>query len=498
MKNISRIFSFIGLIAAMFAFTDQAVSQSKKDRERAKTLQTEAERAYQQKNFQLAIDKFEQSIKLVASNPNAHYFKGSAHYLLKGESDGRLQALAVERTKQGGASGAIDGRIRDEEIENERQLTLALNHFTFALNQGYRPIDVYRQRAYVYYDLKEYDAALEDIGKALALVPNDLPLLKTMGSIYLTEKKYREALNAYNRALSAAPKDADVQYSLAIIHNALGDPAAQANAAKAAAEGGTRYPGEAFFLLGDAYERLRNDAAAIEAYRRAVFAKADLYDPYPRVALLYRKDNRLNDAIDVLKQALRIFTNDGNIYTDLSYYYSLADRPEDAAGAARSAIAVLPNSHMPHTNLCRAYNETKSYEQAIAACNAALRLKPGDGETYFYLGRAYNLVGRTADATRSYGLAVTGLTEFTRNNPDDTDGWYLLGNALFANNQREKAVDAYERCLAISPRFAKARFNLGVIQTRRKNKAGANAQYQALLQLDPKLAALLKAEIDAM
>ena len=123
-------------------------------------------------------------------------------------------------------------------------------------------------------------------------------------------------------------------------------------------------------------------------------------------------------------------------------------------------------------------------------------MRPGDGETHFYLGRANNLLNRATEATRHYKLAVTGLEEFTSSLPDYSDGWYLLGNAYFADNQRDKAVDAYLKCLALSPKFSKARYNLGILYTRKKNKAAALEQYDRLLPLDARLATALKTEID--
>ena len=115
--------------------------------------------------------------------------------------------------------------------------------------------------------------------------------------------------------------------------------------------------------------------------------------------------------------------------------------------------------------------------------------------TYFYLARAYDLTGEKDLATRSYAKAVTGLVEFTKNNPDYSDGFYLLGNAYFADNQRDKAVEAYKRCLVISPRFIKARYNLGILQILNRNKDEAIEQYRVLLSLDNRLAEALGNEI---
>ena len=55
---------------------------------------------------------------------------------------------------------------------------------------------------------------------------------------------------------------------------------------------------------------------------------------------------------------------------------------------------------------------------------------------------------------------------------------------------------AYEKCLALSPRFVKARYNIAIIQLRQRNKTAALEQYNRLRELDPELAGKLKVEID--
>jgi len=69
---------------------------------------------------------------------------------------------------------------------------------------------------------------------------------------------------------------------------------------------------------------------------------------------------------------------------------------------------------------------------------------------------------------------------------------------LFANHQPDKAIEAYRKCLDISPDFAKARFNLGFVYKVKKDKVAALQQYNLLTKNDVGLAAKLKAEIDKM
>lgn len=452
----------ITLVAAIIAAVALAVpAQSKKDRERAKNLLVQADKAMAQKDYRAAADAYGQAILITPNNPVAHFRKGHAHYYLK-------------------------------------EYDPAIAEFTAAMNQGFKPIvEVYRIRAIAYYEQKNYDLALEDVKKGLALAPRDAQLLKNLGEVYMTKGDIPQAITALKNASQVLPNDADVHYNLARAYFTSGDTKGQEAEARAALSMGTRFVGEAYYLQADAEKKAKNNTAALVAFEKAINAKSDLpVEAYRDLAYLYRLDNRLPDAIKVLKQGILIYRDNGQMYTDLSWYHSLNDQPDRAVEAARSGIQLLPNQYLAYTTLCRAYNDTKNFDMAISACNTALKLKPGDGETHFYLARAYDFTKRTAEATRNYASAVKGLSEYMAKNPDYPDGWYLLGNAYFADDQTERAVDAYSKALALIPKFPRARYNLGLMYLRTKNKPAATEQYNALMGLDPKLAEQLKAQID--
>ena len=461
MNRKSLAIGSLKLLVLLVLFATPLIAQPKKVRDQAKTLQDDADRAFVQKNYRDAATKYGQAIVLVPNNAYAHYRKGFAHFNLQ---------------------------ERDE----------AINEFSVALSQGFRPVEIFRVRAFIYYEQKNYTAALDDIQKGLALAPKDILFLKGLGEVQLELKKYPEALEALRRAELEAPRDPDIQYNLARVYFATGDTKGQKSAAEKAISSGTKFLGEAHYLLADADQKLRDAPGAISAYVKAIELKPDIYLAYRNLAEVYRNEGQFNDAIAISKKALLAFSSDGNIYSDLSGYYSLAGRPEDAIQAANSAISLLPNQSAAYTNLCRAYNDVRKYDLAVNACNSALRISPEDGETFYYLGNGYVGLDKSVEATRMYTRAVSGLLETTAKHPESSDDWYLLGNAFFADKQYDKATDAYLKCLSLSPKFLKARVNLGITYTRRKNKPAALEQYNLLLPADASLAARLKAEIDKM
>lgn len=458
---ILKFSSYLLLIAVLFFAAVEVSAQSKKDIRKATQLAQEGDNSFQRKDYRGAISKYAESIVIMPNNAKAHFWKGYAHYYLK---------------------------------ENGQAMT----ELDLALSKGFSPLEIYKLRWFLHYDNKNLDAALADIKQGLQLEPNNLMFLVGLAEISDTKGQYKESLDAYQRAVLIEPNNAELYYNIARVQFNLNNAQGQAAAAEEAIKRNTRFLGESYYLLGDAYQKLKRPNEAGDAYARAISAKPDIYQAYRNLAEIYRSESKFNDAIDVLKKAKNQFPNDGNIYTDLSWYYSLADRNDEAIQAAKAGIQLLPKQQLAYTNLCRAYNDAKQYQLAISACNEALRITPNDGETNFYLGRAYDFLDKPAEATKYYDRAVTGLVEFTRNNPDYSDGYYLLGNAYHADNQRDKAIEAYTKCLQLNPRFGKARFNLGYMYVLKKNKSAAMEQYNSLLSMDQNLAAKLKAEIDKL
>ena len=136
-------------------------------------------------------------------------------------------------------------------------------------------------------------------------------------------------------------------------------------------------------------------------------------------------------AVETMQKGIKEFPNDGTLYGNMSWFYSLAEESPEAIAAGQKAVELAPDQYMGYTNLCRAYNDMKLYQQAIKTCNDALKKQPGDGETNLYLGLAYDKLKQPAAAKDYFKKAIAGLNEFTRNNPDYSDGFYLLGNAYF-------------------------------------------------------------------
>jgi tetratricopeptide (TPR) repeat protein len=449
------------LLLSLFSFVSEVPAQKKKDLEKARRLIRQGEQFFNQKNYRGAVDKFAEAVVLVPNFPLAHFWKAYGHYYL-------------------------------------REYDLAINELTQAESLGFeRPLEIYKMRWYLYYEAKNYDAALNDALAASRLDPNNATYNLALGDIYRVKENCRDAVNYYKKGAEQDPNNSDVYYFLAVCYANLGDTEQQGLAALEALKRKTKFVGESYFYVADSLYKQKKYDESVEYFEKTISLKPDSYASYTFLSDLYRIRNEFDKAIAVARKGLQQFPKDSTLYTSLAWYYSLADRPQDAIIAAKSAINLAPDQYMGYTNLCRAYNDAKEYQMAITTCNSALRISPGDGETYYYLGRAYEFLKQTDKAVDAYNKAVDGLIKFTQENPDYSDGYYLLGNAYFALAKDDPAISAYNKCLQLAPRFARARFSLGLTYLiGKKDKVKAREQYNILRDVDNNLAEKLRQAIE--
>jgi tetratricopeptide (TPR) repeat protein len=462
MKKIAflRVFTLIVALTLVGGLAASVPAQTKKDRERARKIVAQADALFNKKDYRGAIAKYAEAIVLVPNFAPAHYWKANAHYYL-GEKD---QAIA---------------------------------DWDAALAKGYeKPLEIYRVRWFLYFENGNYDSALRDASEASRLEPKNPTYHFAIGNVHQAKKEWTEAVAAYRRGLQFRSDEGDVHHNLAECYYNLGEYLNQGFSGLEALKYKTRYVGRSNFFVADALYKAKKYDEAISYYETAISLNPELYPAYNSLSDIYRIGNRFEDAIRVSKKGLEKFTNDYNLWLGLSWYYSLADRHPEAVIAAQSAIRLDPKQSMGHTNLCRALNDTKQYSQAVQACNQALRLNPGDGESHLYLARAYEFQNQTDRAIDNYNKAVTGLIKFTQENPDYSDGFYLLGTAYFAQGKDQLAVNALLECLRLAPNFARARYVLGYSYYSLGNKAAAREQYNLLRNIDANLAEKLRVIIE--
>lgn len=457
-KIILYFACFCCLFLSAFSALDTP-AQKKNQTKQAARLVAEADDAARQRDFRGAIDKYAAALALAPDSAKAHFGKGGAHAQLN-EPDEAVAELGA------------------------------------ALARGYAPLEIYKIRWLLYFQKKNYDAALEDAQNAARIEPQNSAFNSAVGQVRLAQGAYQAALENFQKFAQTNPSDADVYYFIAAANAGLGNTEKQLTAANEAVRRNTKFLGESYNLIGDGLRANKKNQESADFYRKAVNANPKIYAAYRNLGSVYRKQNKFREAVEAAKKGLQIFPDDENLSADLGRYLILANRYAEAIVHAQQSVKLFPERFSGNANLCRALYESNQLQPALEACGGALKINDGDGETNVFAGFTNLSLNRNEAANAFFKRAVAPLLAYTRENPDYSDGFYLLGNAFYYDGQPQKAVEAYLKTLELNPNFAKARFNLGLAYFVKRDLPSARAQYNFLLKTNKDLADKLKRIIE--
>jgi tetratricopeptide (TPR) repeat protein len=254
----------------------------------------------------------------------------------------------------------------------------------------------------------EYDAALADYTRALALNPDYYEAYTNRGHTYYVMAEYDFALADYLHALSLEPNAAEVYYNLGIAEHALQDYSA-ALAAYAAA--------------------LDLDPQYVAAYN----ARGDTYYDMS----LYRM------ALADYSQALKLNPKDAEILNSRGVTYAMMGDNEAALADFTAVVKLDPKSDKAYYNRGSVHYAERDYQAALADYNRALELLPNDAYTYNNRGNTYLALGK-------YDAAVADLTRALELDPELIQAYYYRGSAYRAMGRVDEARADLEHFLSLT------------------------------------------------
>ncbi len=136
---------------------------------------------------------------------------------------------------------------------------------------------------------------------------------------------------------------------------------------------------------------------------------------------------------------------------------SLAERDMLPAAeiAAREYVASHPDLAAGHYQLGYIlFRETKARE-SLAEYTVGAKYQRPSATDLRVVGADYVLLS-------DYGDADKWFTKSTEWDPNNVLGWYYLGRTKYNENRFEEAIDAFQKCLQLSPKHVKAEDNLGL------------------------------------
>jgi tetratricopeptide (TPR) repeat protein len=277
----------------------QIMNRAEQTAKGATWLMSEASKEVAAKDYDRAIDIFNQALRLGPGDGHAFRRRGDA-WLGKDDYDRALQDY-------------------DQAIHFDPKDHLAFNNrgWTWYLKKDYdRAIQNYdeslrlfptaltfRNRGHAWLDKKEYDKAIQDYGKAIRLNPEDVHALNNRGLAWYHKKEYGQAIKDYDEAIRLDPKFVVVFINRGIAWSARKDydKAIENYEQAIRLEPKDLYP----VIFGHLAARQAGDEPAAKRFLKDSAGKMDETWPYPVIQFLcgdIDQETLLKRSTDIDKQ----------------------------------------------------------------------------------------------------------------------------------------------------------------------------------------------------
>ena len=292
--------------------------------------------------------------------------------------------------------------IRGQILKATGQPQAAIADFTRVLHRKPDFIDGYIQLADAHLLNRQIDQAGQTLAQGLRLAPDNRTLLMSAYRVSLKAKDYKQAEAHLTHLVETDPQAIDVQAE-----------------------------------LGDFYMLLNDESSARREYSEIVLKSPHATLGYLRLARLYRRQGKIDDALIQLRKGYDIV------------------QPNDILAAETTAILL----------------SAKRYEEALALSDARIEANAGEALAYNLKGKVYTAMEKFKDARKSFEKAVELAPQ-----------WPQAGNDLAAlfllQDQKEKAIAAFEAVLSRNPENPVAYLTLGKLYEEKRDYEKATALYE--------------------
>ncbi len=221
-------------------------------------------------NYDAALQKFEEAVKLDPNLALAYYGMGIIYKRKKNFVEAeKAYKMAIEKdpnyVKAYTALGLLQSQMD--------KLTDALNSYQAALKIKPDEVKALWGMGYIYMKQKQYPKAIEYLKKAVEVNPKYYKAWENLGVIYLNTKKYTQAVEAFQNALKNAKRTSKgkIYLRLGDAYLALGKLKDAESAYKSAVRlsRSSTIKAAANFGLGEVYKKRGQKQLAIQYYQKA-------------------------------------------------------------------------------------------------------------------------------------------------------------------------------------------------------------------------------------
>lgn len=224
---------------------------------------------------------------------------------------------------------------------------------------------------------------------------------------------------------------------------------------------------------------IAEDYLGREISARYYFAKGEyfrLLDRKEDAMKEYNKAGEISEAVEWVKNNLAaLLTKVGWVDEALKEY--------------RRIIEINPRNAIAHNNLGVTLLGQGKAEEAMQEFKTAIEIEEGYADAHNNLGNVYYKKGMLSPSVPAKQAFINSAkSEFEKalqSNPNHSDAWSNLGDIYLDQGDFEKAIECYNRVIAVNPYHIKSLLNLGGAYFKRDQFDGALQVYRRILEIEP-------------
>jgi tetratricopeptide (TPR) repeat protein/tRNA A-37 threonylcarbamoyl transferase component Bud32 len=463
-------------------------------------------------DYQGAIVAFTKAIHLEPEKATLYHDLGEA-LLGQGDRDGAInayrKALAMKLDDKDFKRAKTHMQLGALLCDYKHEYDAAIAEFNKAIALEPENVMAYRNLGVALKGKKDWDGAAAAYLKAIQLT-EDVAILNDLGNVLYNGGRFDEAIGAYQKAILIKNDNAEFHFNLgnAFIKKGLLDNAIAEQ--KTAIQLREKFPG-AYISLGVALALNGQLDDAIAAYEQAIQFGTD----EPRAYLNYGKalhdKRRLGDAIKAFETAVELKKDFSDAYIELGG--TLVDDGQfDAAMTAFNNSIRINNEGAAHNGLGNALQGKNRLDDAIVEHKKAIQIDGKAPEFHNCLGIAYaknkqlddaiqefrraielkpDLIGGYKNLARALKLkgdpdgAIDVFKKATEVMKNSVDAHTELAFALRGRGRIKEAVEECRTAVLLQPNNAVSQFNLGLTLRANRQPEEAIDAYRAALKIKP-------------
>jgi len=328
-----------------------------------------------------------------------------------------------------------------------------------------------------YQKAENIDSAIKEFEQALNVNPNYGPAYAGLGDAYWHGYKADRGKDWLDKAKVDCEKSLTIDSNLPEGHVCLGDIYNDTGKYKDAVEefrlAAASVPKgvDALNGLAEAYDKLGNASAAEETYKKAVALQPQYWAVYNWAGAFYAEQARYADAVPMFQKVIELTPDNQRGYNNLCGTRLALGLYDEAIATCKKATELAP-SRDSYGNLGATYFYLRQYAKAVDEFELAVKQDENDAATWGYLGDAlYWAPGRRHDALRAYEKGTVLAKAKLSVNPNDAMHYALLAEFSAMLDQKQEALSAIQKALALAPKNPDILFKAALVYNRFGDRA---------------------------